>query len=95
MRRGRVLGVDPLHQNGFKFLVYFLFSSLLSLQNIVYIIFKLNCCKLFEAFNPRINKAIILYLTCGCHQFIAYTKSFKKLIFLTASYAQEYMGTRR
>ena len=52
-------GVDPLHKNGFKFLVYFLLVFWHLCKILFYIIFVY---KLFEVFNPRINKAIIIFV---------------------------------
>ena len=59
---GRVLAVDPFHKNDFKFLVYFRLVFNISLKCCCILFLYLNFCKLFEVFNPRINKTIIIVL---------------------------------
>ena len=51
MKAGRVLGVDLLHKNGFKFLVYFLLVVFNISEKYCFISFLyLTYCKLFEVF---------------------------------------------
>ena len=62
MKGGRDVEVDLLHENSFKFLVYFLL--VFSICKMLFISFLyLNCCKIFEVlFNPRMIIIIIIII---------------------------------
>ena len=61
--KGEVLGVDPLHKKtvlNFWLISFYFFN--ISVKYYFWTFSYLNCCKLFEVFNPKINKAIIITL---------------------------------